>query len=57
MVTKEQVRDTIEYVEELDLADGASWMLVHEMLGLEYGEVFDIIAKHPAFFGVEIEGE
>ena len=41
----------MDEVDALDLPDGAQWSLVHERLGLVYGEVFDIIAAHPEFFG------
>lgn len=49
------VRDTIEEVEALDLPDGAHWALIHDKLGLEYGEVFDIMVAYPDFFGINIE--
>lgn len=49
--TKQEVRDVIEEVEELDLPDGAHWALIHDRLGLEYGDVFDIIAADPEYFG------
>lgn len=49
--TKEQVRDVMSEVEELDLEDGAHWAMIHDRLGLEYGAVFDIIAEDPDFFG------
>lgn len=52
-LTKEEVKRVIDEVEDLDLPDGAHWALVHERLGLEYGDVFDIIVAHPEFFGVE----
>lgn len=48
--TKQEVRDVIEEVEELDLPDGAHWALIHDRLGLEYGDVFDLIAEDPEFF-------
>ncbi len=51
MPTKEEVRDIMAEVEELDLPDGAHWMLIHERLGLEYGDVFDFISADPEFFG------
>jgi len=51
--TKQEVRDVIEDVEELDLPDGAHWALIHDRLGLEYGDVFDIIAEDPDFFGCD----
>jgi hypothetical protein len=52
MVTKEEVKRVMDEVDELDLPDGAHWAMVHERLGLEYGDVFDIIAAHQTFFGV-----
>lgn len=41
--TKERIQEVLDECEELDLPDGAYWMLVHEKLGLEYGDVFDLI--------------
>ena len=49
--TKEEVRDVMKEVGEYDLPDGAHWMLIHERLGLEYGDVFSFIADDPEFFG------
>lgn len=49
--TKEKVKAIMDEVDVLDRGDGAHWALVHEKLGLEYGDVFDIIADNPAFFG------
>ncbi|OKO74441.1 hypothetical protein AC628_22490 [Bradyrhizobium sp. NAS96.2] len=49
--SKERVREVIQEVDALDLPDGAHWALIHEKLGLRYGEVFDYIAEDPAFFG------
>jgi hypothetical protein len=51
MITKERGKQVMDEVDALDLPDGAQWSLVHERLGLVYGEVFDIIAAHPEFFG------
>ncbi|MCO5157533.1 MAG: hypothetical protein M9945_12435 [Aquamicrobium sp.] len=51
--TKQEIRDVIEEVEELDLPDGAHWALIHDRLGLEYGDVFDLIAEDLEFFGAE----
>lgn len=48
--TKELVREVMWEVDDLDLPDGAHWALVHERLGLEYGDVFDIIAADIPFF-------
>lgn len=56
MTTKEEVKAVMDEVDTLDLPDGAHWALVHERLGLEYGDVFSIIGDDPAFFGAkEIE--
>jgi len=44
------VRSVINEVEALDLPDGAHWAMIHERLGLEYGDVFDYIAEDPKFF-------
>ena len=44
-VTAEDVRAMMEEVEELDPPDGAFWTMVHERLGLEYGEAFPLIAE------------
>ena len=54
MATKEQIREVMNEVEDLGLPDGAYWCLVHERLGLDYGEVFDVIAEDPDFF-MEVE--
>ena len=51
-VTKEDVKRVMDEVDSFDLPDGAHWALVHEKLGLEYGDVFTIIAANPKFFGV-----
>lgn len=49
--TKERVSEVMREVDKLDLPEGAHWQLIHEKLGLNYGEVFDYIADDPAFFG------
>ena len=51
--TKQRVREVMQEVDVLDLPDGAYWMLIHERLGLSYGDVFDFIASDPDFFGYE----
>ena len=56
--TKEEVKKVIDEVQALDLPDGAHWGVIHERLGLEYGDVFDYIAADPAFFdAVEVTRE
>jgi hypothetical protein len=50
---KAKVKAVMEDVDALDLPDGAHWALIHEQLGLEYGDVFDIIAADPSFFDYE----
>ena len=49
-LTKEEVKTVIDEVDDMDLPDGAHWLLIHEKLGLEYGDVFDYITADPAFF-------
>jgi hypothetical protein len=49
--SKERVREVMADVDEMGLPDGAHWAMVHERLGLEYGDVFDIIDSDPDFFG------
>lgn len=51
--TKEQVKEAMQDAEEMDLPDGAYWAMVHDLLGLEYGDVFDFITTDPAYFGWE----
>ena len=41
----------MDEIDELDLPDGAHWALIHDRLGLEYGDVFEYIAEDPEFFG------
>lgn len=48
--TKQEVKAAIDEVEALDLPDGAHWAMIHERLGLEYGDVFDYISADPKFF-------
>ena len=47
--TKEQVRSALDDIESMDLPDGAYWAMAHDILGLEYGVVFDFIAADPGF--------
>lgn len=51
--TKDEIKRVMDEVDEMDLPDGAHWCLIHERLGLEYGDVFQIIADDPEFFGAE----
>ena len=53
MTTKEDVRDAMATADSMDLPDGAYWFMVHDILDLEYGDVFDFIAADPEFFGYE----
>jgi hypothetical protein len=52
MPTKQEVAEVIAEVDALDLPDGAHWSMVHERLGLEYGDLFPIMAEDPEFFGL-----
>jgi hypothetical protein len=47
--TKEEVQQVLEEVEALDLPDGAYWMMCHEMLGLEYGDLFPLMDGYGLF--------
>ncbi len=51
--TSQRVKEIMDEVGNMDLPDGAHWALIHERLGLEYGDVFQIIADDPDFFGAE----
>jgi len=51
--TREQVAAAMEAAEAYDLEDGAYWQLVHDILGIEYGDVFEIIRRHQDHFGYE----
>lgn len=56
--TKERVKEVMEEVDAMDLSDGAHWAMVHDQLGLDYGEVFDIIASDPDYFSdFEFDGD
>jgi len=50
---KQRVKDVMDEVAELDLPDGAHWMLIHERLGLRYGDLWDFWEEDPEFFGVK----
>lgn len=50
---KRKVKEVMADVDALDLPDGAHWALVHERLGMDYGDVFPIIGSDPEFFGYE----
>ncbi len=52
--SKDEVRKVMHKVDNMDLPDGAHWQLIHEKLGLEYGDVFDYIADDPKFFGAKV---
>ena len=43
--TIEEIEAVMDMVEDDDLPDGAYWHKVHEILGLDYGDVFSILAK------------
>ena len=51
--SKQEVKAVMEEVDDLDLPDGAHWCMIHERLGLEYGDVFDYISNDPEYFGYE----
>lgn len=49
---KDRVRNTIACVEEEDLPDSAHWMKIHDLLNMDYGDVFPIMTSDPEFFGI-----
>lgn len=49
--SKKEVKEVIDDPALEEYGDGAYWGLVHERLGLEYGDVFDIITADPEYFG------
>jgi hypothetical protein len=52
-ITKEDVARVMDEVEDEEHDDDDQyWIEVHERLGLEYGEVFEIIAADLHFFGM-----
>lgn len=50
--TKERVKQVIDEMDD-NLPDGAYWSIVHQKLGLEYGEVFTIMSDNPDYFGLK----
>ena len=50
MPNKHQVKVALEIASEANLPDGAYWQMVHDILELEYGDVFPIIAEDPDFY-------
>lgn len=49
--TKEQVQEVLDEVEDMDLPNGAHWMVCHEKLGLEYGDLFPLMEEYGLFSG------
>ena len=49
--TRERVKRVMEEVDAIGLSDGAYWAAVQRMLGLDEGEVFEIIAEDMTYFG------
>jgi hypothetical protein len=47
--TKERVQEVLDDVEAMDLPDGAHWMMCHEQLGLEYGDLFPLMEEYGIF--------
>lgn len=55
LATKERLRDVMREVDTYNLPEGAYWALVHELMGMEYGDVFPIIGDDTDFFEYEAE--
>lgn len=51
--TDEEIKAVLDEVDDLDLPDGAHWMLCHEKLGMEYGDLFPRMTANPDFFGLK----
>jgi hypothetical protein len=45
-ITKDRIEAVLDEVEEMKLPDGAYWMMCHEKLGLEYGDLFPLMEEH-----------
>ena len=52
-LTIDMIHDAMELVDD-DLPDGAYWAMVHEILGVEYGDIFPLLAEENS---VEIEDD
>ena len=50
--TRERVKRVMEEVDAIGLSDEAYWAAVQKMLGLDKGEVFEIIAEDMTYFGL-----
>ena len=50
MPNKHEVKVALEIASEADLPDGAYWQMVHDILELEYGDVFPIIFEDLDFY-------
>ena len=53
MPNKHEIKVALEIASEANLPDGAYWQMVHDILHLEYGDVFPIIAEDPDFYNEE----
>jgi hypothetical protein len=45
-----KLKRIMDEVDELDLPDGAHWGVVHDRMGMEYGDVFPILEGNLEFF-------
>lgn len=55
--SKERIKEVMDEVDAMDLNDFAHWMVCHEKLGLEYGDLFPLLRKDAEFFGIKkVEG-
>ena len=52
MPDKHEIKVALEIASEANLPDGAYWQMVHDILKLEYGDVFPIIAEDPDFYNL-----
>jgi len=47
--SKEQIQEVLDEVDAMDLPDGAHWMMCHEKLGLDYGDLFPLMEEYDMF--------
>lgn len=46
--SKQDVQDAIEFADD-SLPDGAYWMVIHDALGLDYGDLFPLMEEYGLF--------
>ena len=44
--SREACEAAMHLADAADLPDGAYWMMVHDLLGMEYGDLWPVLEKH-----------